>query len=215
MSQHKYACPSCGQHIEYTDSYSGMQIPCPRCQQPIVFPGIAGHKMTTTLHLVGRGPKPPARFQFTFAAIFLLLREFKHWKIVGVCLVPFVLLAGALVAASISSRHQTDAVALPTAPVVDPHALDKLTDLTRADQLVQERLAAVSKAFADCQAADQKQTEQHTHHRGPIAPTTFQAVDQAARRAHQALDSARKEFEAALAHYQKLGGTIDYRRQLP
>ncbi len=131
------------------------------------------------------------------------------------CLVPFVLVAGALVAASASARHPAVAPAAPAGVVVDPQALDTLTDLTRADQLVQDQLAVVSRAFAACQAAEKKQEALHSQHRGPVGPATFQAVDEAAKRAHQALANARKEFETAFAHYQKLGGTIDYRRQLP
>ena len=215
MSQHKYACPYCGQHLEYTDGHSGMHIPCPKCQHPIVLPAIPAGKLTSSLRLVRPVARPAARFQFTFAGIVLALREFKHWRIVGMCLVPFVLVAGAVVAASVSGRNEAAPPAVPAEVVVDTQALETLTDLTRADQRVQDELAAVNRAFAACQAAEKKQGALHDQHRGPTSPATFQAVDEAAKRAHQAHANARKEFDKAFAQYQKLGGAIDYRRQLP
>ena len=215
MDQHKYTCPHCGQHMEYTDTYSGMRMPCPKCRQLIVFPGLPARKMTSSLRLAGAVARPPAKFQFSFAALIACLRRFKHWRIVGLCLVPFVLVAGALVAASYSGRQAAAPVTSPPAVVVDPGALDKLTDLTRADQLVQERLAAVHRAFTACQTAEQNATALRSPHHGTASPAALAAADQAAKRAQLALASARKDFDTTYAQYQKLGGAIDYRRQLP
>ena len=215
MSEHKFACPHCGQHIEYADAHCGIRICCPQCRHPIVLPGLLAGKTTSSLGLVRPVDRPAAKFDFTFAGMLLALREFKHWKMVGICLVPFVLVAAALVAASVSARHEAAPAAAPNGVTVDPHALDTLTDLTRANQLVQDQLAAVNRAFAVCQAAEKKQAETHNLHRGPASAETFQAVDEAARRAHLALANARKEFDKTFALYQKLGGTIDYRSQLP
>ncbi len=215
MSEHKYACPYCGQRIEYADAHCGVRVPCPKCQHPIVLPALPGGKMTTSLRLARPGARPAAKFHFTFAGLLLALREFKHWKTVGICLVPFVLVAGALVAASVSSRHAADPVVAPIEETVDPHALEMLTDLTRADQLVRDQLAAVNRAFAACQAAEKKAAEMRSLRRGSASPAALQAVDDAAKRAQQALANARKEFDKVFAQYQKLGGAIDYWRQLP
>jgi len=38
MSEFKFSCPECGQHILCDTSYSGAQIDCPICQKPIVVP---------------------------------------------------------------------------------------------------------------------------------------------------------------------------------
>jgi DNA-directed RNA polymerase subunit RPC12/RpoP len=217
MSERKYTCPHCGQNIAYTDDYSGLQIPCPRCQTSIIFPGLAAPKQTSSLRLAGPIAPPKAKFQFNFANIVKLFREFKHWKIAGVCAIPFVLVAGAVVAASVYNRHDASpaaAVAVPVATPVDANALDKLTDLTRADQVVQEKLAAVAAAAQACQSAEHKQQVARSQH-PPANPTTMKAVDAADARAHQALIAARKAFDAAFAQYQKLGGTVDYRSQLP
>jgi hypothetical protein len=216
MSQHKYACPYCGQHIEYGDAHCGMKVPCPKCQHPIVLPALLGGKMTSSLRLARAGAGPAAKFHFTFAGMLLALREFKHWKIVGICLVPFVLVAGALVAASVSSRHPVAPLTAPVGEeVVEPHALETLTDLTRADELVRNQLAAVNRAFAAWQAAQKKQAEMHNPQRGSANPAALPAADGAASRAQQKLTDARKEFDKVFAQYQKLGGAIDYRRQLP
>jgi hypothetical protein len=199
MSQHKYACPYCAQRIEYGDAHCGASVPCPKCRHPIVLPALPGSKMTSSLRLARPIARPEAKFHFNFAGILLALREFKHWKTVGICLVPFVLVAGALVAASVSARHPVEPPVLPAVEAVEPHALESLTELTRTDELVREQLAAVNRAFAVSQTAEKKRAEMH----------------EAARRAQQKLADARNEFEKVFAQYQKLGGAIDYRRQLP
>jgi hypothetical protein len=38
MSEFKFSCPQCGQHIQCDSGYSGVQINCPACQQAIVVP---------------------------------------------------------------------------------------------------------------------------------------------------------------------------------
>jgi hypothetical protein len=215
MSQHKYACPYCGQHIEYGDAHCGIRVPCPKCQHPIVLPALPGGKMTSSLRLARPIARPEAKFHFSFAGMLLALREFKHWRIVGICLVPFVLVAGAFVAASVSARHPAEPPIVPAAKAVEPHALESLTELTRADEMVREQLAAVNRAFAVCQAAEKKRAEMHDLRRGSVGPGSLQAADEAERRAQQKLADARKEFEKVFAQYQKLGGAIDYRRQLP
>jgi len=180
-------------------------------------PAVLGGKRTSSLRLVRTGPGPAAKFQFSFAGIALFLREFKHWKTVGICMIPFVLVAGALVAASVSARRQAASAPapVPATVIVDPQALDKLTDLTRADQLVQQRLAAVNRASTACQKASQTVTALHNQRRGAASPAALKGADQAVSRANQALANARKDFDAAFAQYQKLGGAVDYRQQLP
>ena len=38
MSEFKYACPVCGQHIKCDSSQSGTQMECPTCFQKIIVP---------------------------------------------------------------------------------------------------------------------------------------------------------------------------------
>jgi len=215
MNQHKYACPHCGQHMEYTDEYCGMQMACPKCQQPIVFPGLAAPTGRSSLRLAGAVATERAGFRFDIVAILLALRKFKHWKIVAMCLIPFVVVAGALVAASKYGRHEPPPAPPPVQVVVDPRALANLTDLTRADQMVQEELAAVKRACADSQAAEQKQAALNNQPRGTASRASLAAADQAVWTAHLICASTRKEFDAVYAQYQKLGGAVDYRARLP
>src|SRR5512137_2547799 len=42
MIEFKFACPSCGQHIQVTDAYSGLQVNCPACQKPMLVPEAPG-----------------------------------------------------------------------------------------------------------------------------------------------------------------------------
>jgi DNA-directed RNA polymerase subunit RPC12/RpoP len=215
MSERKYACPHCSQNIAYTDDYSGMQLPCPRCQTTIIFPGLAAPRQASTLRLAGAVAPRKSRFNFSFAAIAELFGKFKHWKIAAMCAVPFAVVAGAVVAANAYNHHQTPSAApVPVEVQVDPKALDTLTDLTRADQVVQEKLAAVTAAAASCKEAEHKQQIARSQH-PPSSSATLQAADVADARAHLVLTAARKAFDAAFAQYQKLGGTVDYRAQLP
>jgi DNA-directed RNA polymerase subunit RPC12/RpoP len=41
MAEFKFPCPRCGQNIQCDTGYSGTQINCPVCQQPIVVPQTA------------------------------------------------------------------------------------------------------------------------------------------------------------------------------
>jgi len=120
-----------------------------------------------------------------------------------------------LVAASFSNRQPVAPMPSPPAVVVDPGALDKLTDLTRADLSVQQRLAAVKRAFTSCQTAEQNETALRNQHPRAASPAALEAAVQAVKRAQLLLANARKDFDTAYAQYQKLGGAIDYRAQLP
>ena len=154
-------------------------------------------KLTSTLRLERDRPKPQAPTGFSLAGFAIFLREFKHWRIVGICLIPFALVAGAVVlAAQFHSSSSTSSE--PATVVVDPQALPKLTDLTRADILVQAKLDAVKKSFQACENAKSNHA----------AATVLKRDD-------ESLQAALKAFESAFANYRKLGGAIDYHAQLP
>jgi hypothetical protein len=124
--------------------------------------------------------------------------------------VPFIIVGALLAGAAIIRKQFGNAPAAPVAPLLqaDPNAWQKMTDLARADQLVREKLDAARRAGAALAAAERNRANLHV---------TFQrsAADQAVANAQKALDSARQCFESALRNYQQLGGTTDYRRQLP
>jgi len=67
MSDFKFACPHCGQHMQCEEQFSGRQITCPACKVLINIPPVPGktadyqpqHGMTWNTH-VPAGNVPPA-----------------------------------------------------------------------------------------------------------------------------------------------------------
>jgi len=63
MSEFKYACPVCGQHIKCDSSQSGLVMECPTCFQKITVPqapATGGSKLIITGTKVGERPIPAA-----------------------------------------------------------------------------------------------------------------------------------------------------------
>ncbi len=87
MSEFKYACPVCGQHIKCDSSQSGTVMECPTCFQKITAPRApaeGSHKFILSGKKVGarppapvpsgaESPAPPARPGFPVAALALLV----------------------------------------------------------------------------------------------------------------------------------------------
>jgi phage FluMu protein Com len=42
MSDFKFSCPTCGQHLKCDEGLSGRQISCPKCKTVVTVPQIAG-----------------------------------------------------------------------------------------------------------------------------------------------------------------------------
>src|SRR5439155_13404848 len=61
MSEFKFACPVCGQHITADSATSGTRLDCPTCFQKIIVPqapASAGSKLIVSAVQVGK-PRPP------------------------------------------------------------------------------------------------------------------------------------------------------------
>jgi len=218
MESYKHSCPFCGQHIEYTVGYCGKQMVCPICQKTVTFPAVPPGAKGPGLRLKRAEAARAAKWSFNLKAIIAALREFEHWNMVRMALVPFIIVAGLLVGAAVVRKNAGDAPALPAAPPiqVDPNAWQNMTNLARADQLVQEKLVAVSRAVNAEAAAERNSASLHAFYHGrPADSTTYNATDRAIANAQAALANARQCFNTAFQNYQKLGGTIDYRQQLP
>ncbi len=56
MSNQKFACPNCSQHIEAGEEYAGLQINCPNCQCALVVPA---SPLRVPLPSVSAAPSPP------------------------------------------------------------------------------------------------------------------------------------------------------------
>jgi hypothetical protein len=230
MESYKHSCPFCGQHIEYTVGYCGKQMVCPICGKMVTFPAVPPRGKGEGLHIKRPASAQAKKWFFDFKGInfkgFLApLNQFKHWNIVFVCLVPFLIVGALLVGAAELRNHFGSGPAMPDAPIVhaDTGAWQKMTDLARADQLVQQRLVAVVQARAAAAAAEQTRATRHAYYHGQtLDSATYNGVmiqlhadEQAAANAQAALGNARQSFENAFQNYQRLGGTIDYRQQLP
>jgi hypothetical protein len=226
MESYKHSCPFCGQHIEYTAGYCGKQMVCPICGKTVTFPAVPPGGKGPSLRIKRPEAARAAKWPFDFFGILAPLRRFEHWNLVLVCLLPFVIVGALLAGAAAVRKHLDNAPAVPVAPLIqaDPNAWQKMTDLARAEQSVQQQLGAVRKASAAVAVAEQSRANLHAywHVRRAATQALYQSVlaqykakDEAVANAHKALDSARRCFESAFQKYQKLGGTTDYRRQLP
>ena len=199
---------------------------CPICGKPVTFPAVPPGVKGPSLHIKRPAAARPSNWSFDFFGIPAFLRRFEHWNMVLVCLVPFIIV-GALLAGAVVVRKQfRNAPAAPVAPLIqaDPNAWRKMTDLVRAEQSVQAQLRAVVLARAAVATAERNRASLHAYWHVRRAETQaiyegvmaqYKAADQAVANAQMALDYARQCFDAALLKYQKLGGTTDYRRQLP
>jgi hypothetical protein len=225
MESYKHSCPFCGQHIEYTAGYCGTQMDCPTCGKNVTFPAIPPGGKRQPLHIKRPRAAEAARRSFNFNAILAALRQFEHWNMVLICLVPFLIVTGLLVGATVVRNKAGEGPAAPVAPSVqvDPNAWQKVTDLTRADLVVQEKINAVAAARNAVARAERESANLHAYYQGKaLDPATcsamslqYAAKDQAVANAKAVLSTARNCFDTAFQNYQKLGGTADYRQQLP
>ncbi len=225
MESYKHSCPFCGQHIEYTAGYCGKQMVCPICGKTVTFPAVLPGGKGPSLHIHRPEAARAAKWSFDFFGILAPLRRFEHWNMVLVCLVPFIIVGALLAGAAVVRKQFNNAPAAPVAPLIqaDPNAWQKMTDLARADQSVQEQLGAMRRAGAAVAMAERSRANLHAFYHGKtLDQATYNnvmrqrsAADQAVANAQQALASARQRFETAFQKYQQLGGTTDYRRQLP
>jgi hypothetical protein len=202
METYKHSCPFCGQHVEYTVGYCGKQMACPICGKTITFPAIPPGGKGPKLHL--KRAEPESSFQwkwpFDLAAKLAFLGRFKQWNLALTCLVPFLIIVGLLVGAHWIRKHFGDEPSMPAVPAAqaDPSAWQKMTDLARADQDVQAKLALVRQAQANLNTKKQ-----------------YHAEPQAVAAAQNAVSAATRAFETSFQNYQQLGGQVDYRSQLP
>jgi hypothetical protein len=217
MESFKHSCPFCGQHVEYTAGYCGRQMKCPICGNTITFPAIP--PKTNAQGARAERPRQGAgrKWAWNPRSIFLFLRDFPHWKTAAQIVVPFLIVGGLLAGAGYVKKTFTDPP--PDAPAetpvqTDPEAWRKMTDLTRADQAVQEQLKitlalrAVLKERETIRAATRRQ------YPGNSNPSAVSSADAAADKARNNYMTANQRFESLDREYQRLGGTVDYRRRL-
>lgn len=222
----KHACPACGQHIEYTAEYCGHRIQCPTCRGSVVFPALPPSSATQKLRLqrdVGVKKRKPL-FNLRFLRTIL---EFPHWKMVGACLVPFLVVGGLLVGAGMLKKANAEdtPAALPkavTAPV-GSDAWKKMTVLGQSQEQVERCVKMVQDAKAAVLQAEmtRDRVRQSYANVSPGQPQysmgmrQTSAADQGVAQAEQRCNAARQMFDQAFQQYQNLGGQFDYRSQVP
>lgn len=224
VESYKHSCPFCGQHIEYTAGYCGKQMTCPICSKVITFPAVPPRPKGQP---PPPKPAPPSLISRLAAKLNEMLPaalEFKHWNIVLSCLIPFLIIAGLLLGARFIRKHFGEEPAAPAAPTVQAEAgaWQKLTEQGRAEQIVQEKVGEVNSAYAAMVAAQKTRDLRHAYYQGkPLDPVSaetvakqFQADEQALATAQRNYEAKRQSFNAAYQDYQRLGGAVDYRRQL-
>jgi hypothetical protein len=225
MDSYKHSCPFCGQHVEYTVEYCGKQMICPFCGKLMTFPAIPpGGKRP--LRLKRAEVVQRRKWSFNLKDIMIFLREFEHWNIVWAGVVPFVIIAGLLVGAVVLKKNAGEGPAMPAiAPVVgtNPNRWQQMTNQARMEEVMQERLAAVKQSQAAVKAAQQTFNSINARYQGRALDQyavqnqvkEVSAANKILTRAQSTFEMERSSFEAAFLEYQKMGGKMDYRSQLP
>jgi len=222
MEKFKHACPRCGQHIEYTVDYCGRQIACPSCQTPIIFPAaVPGPAPPPQKPHIEKTGAPPKKKAASYSALLKSLKEFEHWKMVGACLVPFLIVAALLVGASYLRKNNTDQPAQIPQAVATPVGADawkKMTDMGQVDQAVQYRVQAFLAARMALQQAQAQATALHGQYQGRTLDATAMKQMEDAQKAisqrQQEYNSADHAFWDTFDVYKKLGGQVDYSAQI-
>jgi len=215
MDSYKYSCPYCGQHIEYTDDYCGQQMPCPACQHRITFPAIPPGSLRAPNRPKLRLKAPIAQAKETskFMRLIAALRGYEHWNVVGQCLVPFIILAGALVAATHLHFSPQEKEASAPAPV-DPRTWQRMTELDKIEPVVRQSLQRYNTAFLTHVLAEKNRTDMQSKAAGHLNPITQRDLDRRCEVANREFDAARQVFSDAYTKYIELGGKVDYREQM-
>jgi hypothetical protein len=223
METFKHSCPFCGQHVEYTAQYCGQKTACPRCGKSLTFPAVPQTGKGQTQKLKIKLPETaPARkwpidrkWLSEHTGVLGPLFKFEHWNVVLACLVPFVVVGALLIGAAVVRHRLGNGPATPVVPLVraDAGAWGNMTNLARADQLVQDKLHEVTQARAAVDRAEQELARMRAY--SPTATQYIALREQAVVNARNTLSTARLSFYNAFNNYQRLGGTIDYSRQLP
>jgi hypothetical protein len=219
MESYKHSCPFCGQHIEYTVDYCGQQMQCPSCGKTVTFPAIPpgrgkgapsthvkqlGSRRSTTQTQRGPLRKEPGALSF--------LRDFQHWKVVGQCALPFLII-GLLLAGSAVVKKTFSDTSAPDAPPTfqaNPSIWHKSADVSKAEDAVRVLIQEYEVAHMTLVSAEKakRQVEKGT----PLQNTV---VQQQLQLAQKNLEVTHQRLDTALDKYRDLGGTVDYRRHIP
>jgi hypothetical protein len=224
METFKLSCPRCGQHIEYTKDYCGRQVQCPSCAGSVTFPALPPGALTQKLRLERDRPKVKQPFRLDFGKILAstisFVRNFQHWQIVLMCLLPFGFIVVALGIASVV-RHQDQQPNSEQPVVAETRKTEtqQVDAMLKADAIVRSRVQSIlaAKSRLDNAVARRSQLRAMYSGRNPSAAarTVMANADEQVEAAEANLNGWKKSFDIDYANYEKAGGKIDYRSQLP
>jgi hypothetical protein len=189
---------------------------CPICGNVVTFPAIPPKTTAKGLRLDRPTGQAARKWVWRPRGIFLFLRDFPHWKIIGGVLVPFLIIGGLLEGAGYVKKTFTDQPA--AAPVegvapLAPGAWQESVDLSLADQAVRDKLKIALTFHAAMKQAEEIRDNTRRQF-GGSSPNAAKA-DEALQRAQNNFVIARNQFLDKNSTYLKLGGKVDYRSQLP
>ena len=186
-----------------------------------MFPAIPPGGFAPKLKIAAPAPPPKKKFEFKLGpmlkAVFTWAQEFEHWRVVGFCLIPFVIIIVALVAANAVKRHQVETGPMHTTTQVDAGAWDKVEEVAKADQQMQAYVQTVLTAKARVDTAIQSRDNLHRMLAGAAFETVaarFQAADKEVSNAQQSLAATKRNFDLKYDNYQKIGGKVNYPAQV-
>lgn len=127
MSEFKFACPVCGQHITCDSASSGTQMDCPTCFRKLVVPQAKSAGTTNLVLTAALAQARPATSLSSQTEMIAASRAGKKFPLTALALMVVVVGAGAGVFAFrksiFSAAHEPAKVAKPVVPVIGP-ALD-------------------------------------------------------------------------------------------
>ena len=223
MESYKHSCPVCGQHVEYTAGYCGRQMQCPICGNTITFPAIPPTKGGSKVFYAEK-PKRARQWAGTAGKMFGNVWDFPHWNTVLQVLVPFVIIGVLLAAALWVKNKYSDEPASESAPVIqaDSAGWDKMTKLAQADRRMQQYVQSIAqtrKALAVARAASQNEQkrlgEAHDGDERQAISSNLQSYERTADQTQNKLTALERQFEIDYEKYRTMGGTVDYRSQVP
>jgi len=139
-------------------------------------------------------------------------------------LVPFLIIGALLAGAAFVKNKFADEPAAAPAPVVqtDSGGWDKMTELARTDQKMQQYVQSLTQAHQVLAASQRELDLEHQRYsraRGydeqQAVMASVQSAERSVTKAQNTLTYLRQHFDTDLEKYRRLGGTIDYRSRVP
>ncbi len=217
MSDFKFTCPNCNQHIAGDEALRGQKIQCPGCD----------HSITVPRPFSDDPPAVEAEVQETAVETFGAVSPKTFFEVVRSLALSALIWVVAVTAAVVIcwqfAKHKGEETARAKAAeerAAREAALKPLSpELQQADKIVRDHVFEVYTAVGNYRKAVKDRDDIHRSLRGatPNADmaTKIIAADTAIDTASTTMSAAYKGLDAAIAEYKKLGGTVDYRRQVP